>query len=271
MMFSSHAPAQARAPRLSRWARGLVGLLVLLVGLEVLGRAGVVDRSYLPPSSEILTRAARQLFEAGFLTAVGATMSAWLLGLLIATGIGVPLGLLLGSVPGVNAAAGAVVEFLRPIPSVALIPLASLVLGSGIEMKASMIVYASLWPVLFNTIYGLADTDPVAKETLRSFGFGRLSVLWRVALPSAAPFIATGVRLASTVALILVISTEMLSGIGDGLGMYIAQARTGTDSAQTVLACTFWAGIIGLVINTVFVSGERRLFRWHHARTGSAT
>ena len=257
-----------RAARAGRIARGAAGLAAFLLALEILGRSGLVDRAYLPPSSDILARAARLTTDPQFLTAMAATLRAWGTGMVLATGGGVLLGLLLGSVPGVNAAAGAIVEFLRPIPSVALIPLAGLILGSGLEMKAAMIVYAAIWPVLFNTIYGLADVDPLAKETLRAFGFGRLAVLMRVSLPSAAPFIGTGVRLASAVALILAISVEMLSGIGDGLGMYISQARTGTNSAVTVLACTFWAGVLGLVLNAVFVAAERRVFAWHHARTG---
>lgn len=268
------APSETDGPRRTRggrFVRGLTGLLVFLLAFEALGRAGLVNRDFLPPASTILLRAARQLAEPHFLASAGATVMAWAVGLIIATAIGVPLGLLLGSVPGVNVAAGAIVEFLRPIPSVALIPLAGLVLGSGLEMKATMIVYAALWPVLFNTIYGMAETDPVAKETLRTFGFGRLAVLWRVDLPSAAPFIATGVRLASAIALILAISVEMLNGIGSGLGMYISEARTGTHSAVTVLACTFWAGLIGLLLNGLFVAVDRRAFAWHRAKTGAAT
>ncbi len=141
---------------------------------------------------------------------------AWALGLLIAALIAIPLGLLLGSVPAVNTGARAIVEFLRPIPSVALIPLAGLVLGSGLHMEVPLIVYASTWPILFNTMYGLDDVDPMAKDTLRAFGFGRAQILLRVSLRSAAPFIATGVRLAAAVALILAVGTEILSGFGEG-------------------------------------------------------
>ena len=120
--------------------------------------------------------------------------------------VAVPAGLVLGSVPGVRAATRAMVEFLRPIPSVALIPLVALILGPGLRMNVTLIVYAAIWPVLFNTIYGLDDVDPVARETLRAFGFGRLGVIRRVNLPSASPFIATGIRLASSIAIILSIA-----------------------------------------------------------------
>lgn len=122
-----------------------------------------------------------------FLDGIGATLRAWVLGLGLACAIAVPVGLLLGSVPVVDAAVRAIVEFLRPLPSVALIPLVSLLLGSGTETKVALVTYASVWPILFNTIYGLGETDPLAKDTLRSFGFGRLAVLLRVELPGTAP------------------------------------------------------------------------------------
>ncbi|TDB87369.1 ABC transporter permease [Actinomadura sp. KC216] len=257
--------------RTGRWARGAAGVAALFLASEILGRAGVVDRSYLPPASSVTARAVELAGDQEFLFNVRVTLTAWALGLAIAIAIAVPLGLLLGSVPAVNTAVRAIVEFLRPIPSVALIPLAGLLLGSGLAMEVPLIVYASSWPILFNTMYGLHDVDPTAKETLRAFGFGRAQVLLRVSLPSAAPFIATGVRLAASVALILAVGTEILSGFGDGLGMFIAQAGFDPDGTRDVLAGTVWAGCIGLVIDTALVRSENRVFRWHREQRSGAS
>jgi NitT/TauT family transport system permease protein len=165
-------------------------------------------------------------------------------------------------VPLVGNAATTIVEFLRPIPSVALIPLVGMLMGTGIQMKLTVIVYAAVWPVLFNTIYGLRGVDPVAKETLRAFGFGRLAVLWRVSVPATAPFIATGIRLSAAVALILAVTAEMFGGFGEGIGIFIAEAANYPGGVDETLAATVWAGVIGLVINAVLVRGERRLFAW---------
>jgi NitT/TauT family transport system permease protein len=249
--------------------RGAAGLAILFAASEALGRAGLVDRSYLPPASDIVVRAAELATDTQFLYNIRVTLTAWALGIAIAITIAVPLGLLLGSVPAINIATRAIVEFLRPIPSVALIPLAGLVLGSGLTMEVPLIVYASSWPLLFNTMYGLDEVDPTAKDTLRSFGFGSVQVLLRVSLPSAAPFIATGVRLAAAVALILAIGTEIISGFGDGLGRFIGEAGLALNGVEDALAGTVWAGSIGLIINTVLVKGEQRVFRWHHARLTS--
>src|SRR5688500_3854334 len=199
----------------ARWLRGAAGVLLVLAASEALGRAGIVHQDFLPPASVILTRAAELAADAGFRADILATLTAWALGLLIAVGIAVPLGLALGTIPLIARAVTTIVEFLRPIPSVALIPLVAMLLGTDLEMKLTVIVYASVWPVLFNTVYGLRDVDPVAKDTLRAFGFGRLAVLWRVAIPATAPFIATGVRMAAAVALILAVTAEMFGGFGE--------------------------------------------------------
>ncbi|HUA29730.1 MAG TPA: ABC transporter permease subunit, partial [Streptosporangiaceae bacterium] len=184
-------------------------------------------------------------------------------GLAITVALAVPAGLVLGSVPGVRSATRTVVEFLRPIPSVALIPLVALIVGPGLRMNLTLIVYAAVWPVLFNTIYGLDDVDPVAKETLRAFGFGRLEVIRRVSLPAAAPFIATGVRLASSIAIILNIATGVLTGRidGNGLGAFISDANNGGDTTM-VLAAALWAGILGVALNALLVRGERWALPW---------
>jgi NitT/TauT family transport system permease protein len=247
-----------------RWLRGAAGVAIVLAAGEVLGRAGIVHRDFLPPASAILARAGALAVDGEFLTDVRATLTAWALGLLIATGIAVPLGLALGTLPPVARAVTTIVEFLRPIPSVALIPLVAMLLGTGLPMKLTVIVYAVVWPVLFNTIYGLRDVDPVARDTLRAFGFGRLAVLGRVAVPATAPFIATGVRMAAAVALILAVTSEMFGGFGQGIGIFIASASNYPGGTTDTLAATFWAGVLGLAINALLLRGERRLFFWAH-------
>ena len=143
-----------------------------------------------------------------------------------------PCGLVLGNVPGARSArTRALVDFLRPIPAVVLIPLAALLLGPGLRMNVTLIAYAAAWPVLLNTIYGLDDVDPLAKETLRAFGFGRIAVIRRVCLPSAAPFIVTGIRLASSVAIVVSIGVGVVTGRidGNGIGAFIADASTSAE------------------------------------------
>jgi NitT/TauT family transport system permease protein len=102
----------------------------------------------------------------------------------------------------------------------------------------------------------------VARDTLRAFGFGRLAVLGRVAIPATAPFIATGVRMAAAVALILAVTAEMFGGFGEGIGIFIAQASNYPGGTADTLAATVWAGLLGLAINALLRRGEQRVFFW---------
>jgi NitT/TauT family transport system permease protein len=237
---------------------------------EAAGRLGIISRSALPLVSSVLWRAVLLTGNGRFIADLGATMEAWLLGMAITVAVGVPLGVLLGSLPGVRVATRAIVEFLRPIPSVALILLVSLLLGPGLRMMSTLIVYGAIWPVLYNTIAGIDDVDPVTKETHRAFGFSRLQAVWMVSLPSAAPFIGTGIRLASAVALILDIATGYITGPinGPGIGAYIADQSTGGSNTTVILAATVWAGALGLVLDLLLFGLQRRLLRWHHTRLG---
>ena len=197
---------------MTKLLRTLAGLVAFLLIWEVVVRAGLVSKTFLPPPSVVLVTVGQLLGDVSFLRDVIATMLAWLIALLIAIAIAVPAGLLLGSVPILRTATAAIVEFLRPIPVAALIPLVLLVIGSGPEAKITLAVYASLWPIMFNTIYGMGEIDPVLMETARACGTSRFRILSSVALPHTAPFVFTGVRLSAPPALLAVVRPAFLAG-----------------------------------------------------------
>ncbi len=257
--------ARARTPT-TKLVRGVVGVAAFLLLAEIAVRLAPISTDYLPPSSAVLGQVAKLLVSGDFLADVAATSWQWVAGLTIATAVAVPAGVLLGSVPALRTATRSLVEFLRPIPPVAMIPLAILLFGGGAQMKLVLIVYAAVWPILFNTVYALQDVDPVAKDTVRAFGFGRLAVLWKVSLPSAAPFIATGVRVSAGVALILAVSAGLLAGGESGIGTFIIQASSGAGNTDLVLAAATLAGVLGYAGNALLEYAQRRLFGWHFAR-----
>jgi ABC-type nitrate/sulfonate/bicarbonate transport system permease component len=110
------------------------------------------------------------------------------------------------------------------------------------------------------------DVDPVATDTARSFGFSRVQRLWRVTLPSAVPYIATGLRIASAVSLILVITAELIIGSA-GLGRSINLARSGGD-VELMYALILTTGLVGLALNSIFVWTEKRVLHWHPSQRG---
>jgi len=205
-----------------------------------------------------------------FVRDVVATTLAWLIAVAVAVAIAVPAGLLLGSVPAVRMATRSLVEFLRPIPPVALIPLVIMIVGSGYEAKIFLAVYASMWPILFNIVYALDDIDPLLEETAQSFGHRRIRVMGTVALPYAAPFAFTGLRLSAAIALIVVVSTEYLAGSDIGVGAFILDAANNTSAMDEVLAGTVVIGAIGYVTNELLERVGRRLFRWSDTTAAEA-
>jgi NitT/TauT family transport system permease protein len=257
------------AERAIRIRRGAVGAAVLFGLFEIATRAELVNPTYLPPASTVVTATASILLDGEFLGSVGGTLVAWAIGLSIATVVAVPLGVLLGSSWRSYLATTTAIEFFRPIPSVALIPLAILLMGRGLNMRVLLIVYASIWPILFNTIYGIRDVDPVAKDTARAYGFGRVAILRQVSLPWASPFIFTGIRISAAIALILAVSAELIAGGGPGIGTWMLRHSETGVPRELLYAAILVAGLLGLLINSVMTVGERRLFFWHQRVRGA--
>ncbi len=180
-----------------------------------------------------------------------------------------PAGLALGTLPWAEYTVRPLAEFLRPIPSVILLPLVLLIVQNSHGTEVALIALAAIWPVLINTIYGIGEVDPLARQTLRSFGFRR-AVAWRVSLPSAAPFIATGVRLAASVAFVVAVAVELIGSGMNGIGNYLVQQESGTASVVPLLAVAVLSGLLGLLLNAVLAGADRRVFRWHHLQTAAA-
>jgi ABC-type nitrate/sulfonate/bicarbonate transport system permease component len=234
-----------------------LSVLGVLALFELLPRIGVLPSDHFPPISETLSTLFDQLGESRFWEAVGNTLEGWALGLGIAAGLAIPIGIVIGSSRLLYRATRGVIEFLRPIPSVALIPLAILIYGTGLQSKVFLAAFASFWQVLVATLYGVQDVDPVATDTARSFGFSRPQRLLRVTLPSAIPYIATGVRIASAVSLILTVTAELVIGAA-GLGRSINLARSGGNE-ELMYALILATGVLGLLLNAVF----QRVLHWH--------
>jgi ABC-type nitrate/sulfonate/bicarbonate transport system permease component len=245
----------------SRRLLGLAGLLGFLALLEVVPRIGLVPERYLPPASQIADALADELGQPSFWVALGDTLEGWAIGLAIAVAGGVGLGLLLGSVPVLRAATSSTIEFLRPIPSVALIPLAVLLFGTDLRSKLLLVVYASFWQVLIQVLYGVQDVDPVAMDTAHSYRLGRWGRIRHVVWPTTLPYAATGFRLAAAVALVLAVTAELIIG-SPGLGKEIAVAQT-SGAVPAMYALVVVAGLLGVGINLLARGLERRLLAWH--------
>jgi ABC-type nitrate/sulfonate/bicarbonate transport system permease component len=243
--------------------RGLAGLTGLVALLEVLPRTPLVSAEYLPPASKTAEALWQLLAEDAFWTALGDTLTGWGLGLAIAVAAGVVAGVVIGSVPLLRAVTASTIEFLRPIPSVALIPVAVLLYGTDLRSKLLLVVYAAFWQVLVQVLAGMQDVDPVADDTARSYRLGTWGRVRYVMWPTALPYVTTGVRLAATVALVLTITAELVIG-APGLGNQIAVAQT-SGAVPRVYALVLVTGVLGVTINLMARAVERRALHWHQS------
>ena len=246
-----------------RLRRGAIGFAALLVAVEAVTRVELVDPDWLPPASTVLATTMGLLVDPAFLIHVGGTLLAALTGLALATAIGVTFGAAIARLRRAGPAMTTAVELLRPIPSVALIAPAILVLGRGLDLRIVLVAYAATWPILINAITGVRGVDPLARETARAFGLSRAAVIRDVDLPSAAPFIATGVRISAGIALIVAISAELIAGGPPGIGVWMLEASQSGVPRELAYAGIVVAGLLSVGVNTLLVAGERRLVGWH--------
>ena len=247
-------------------ALGLLGILIVIALVEAIPRLGLVDRRFLPPFSTMARSLGRQITEGEFWTALVQTLIGWASGLAIAMIAGIVVGVVIGSIPFLRAITAITIEFLHPIPSVALIPLVVLIYGSRPQSALILVVYAAFWQVLVQVLYGVADVDPVVRDTARSYRFSRWAVVRTVVWPTAMPYVVTGFRLAAAVALILEITAELIIGV-PGLGKSIGVAQSSGAVPETY-ALVIVVGIIGVLVNAAARAVGRHALRWHTSIRG---
>lgn len=243
---------------------GVLGMVVFVLVWELVPRVGLVSAQYLPPFSQVCSALGDEISGGQLWSVIGDTLEAWGLGLAIAFGLALALGMVIGSVSWLRAATNSTIEFLRPIPSVALIPLAVLLFGTDIQSSLLLIIYASFWQVLIQVLYGVGDVDPVAHDTARAYNLGRWARIRFVVWPTALPYVLTGLRLAAAVGLILAITAELVIG-SPGIGHEIAVAQS-SGAVALVYALVVVTGLIGVLVNILVRLLERRVLSWHASR-----
>jgi NitT/TauT family transport system permease protein len=244
--------------------RVALGIFIFFLILEFVTSLELVPPIYLPRASTVVRRMVELLQDPKFLKHVMATLHAWAVGLGLATLVSVPIGILIGTSELAYRMSSPLIEFMRPIPSVALIPLGILLWGQGFSMKIILVAYATTWPILFNTVYGVHDVDPIAVQTARCFGLKQAAILRRINLPSAAPFIFTGIRISASIGLIVVIAAELLASADSGIGSFILFVSSSGGQMDSVLAGAAIAGVVGAMINSALGLIDRRFFAWRY-------
>jgi ABC-type nitrate/sulfonate/bicarbonate transport system permease component len=230
---------------------------------------------FFPPPSEILRSAValwlsgppeRLFLSAGVFQDVLPSLFRLLGGWALAVAVGVPLGILIGRSRNVSDFLNPTLQFLRAIPGPALIPVFIILLGTESKMRVTLIAFGSVWPILLNTIEAIRTVDPVQLDTVRVFRVPPYARLWRIALPAAMPKIFAGMRISLSLAVILMVVSELVASTS-GIGYRIQNAQI------MFLLTDMWCGIVllallGYMLNWLFLTLEYRVLGWHRGARG---
>lgn len=235
----------------------LIGFLAIW---QVSSSAGWVNAAVLPPIDTIVSALWNGLAGGTLLGDIAISLQRAGLAFAAAVAVAIPLGLFMGQVRAVETALDPILQVFRQTSALALYPVFILLLGLGEASKVFVIFWATLFPLLLNTISGVKQVDPKLLEMARVYGATRLTAFRRVVLPGAVPSIFVGLRLSATTALLLLIASEMI-GANKGIGFQVMNAQYNFQIPLMFAAIVILAGL-GLIANQALVSLQRRLCRW---------
>jgi ABC-type nitrate/sulfonate/bicarbonate transport system permease component len=246
--------------RLTNFGMGLAGILAIVLVWHLATTLNFVSRVFVPTPAATFEALRWGLVSGDLLKQAVATTLLMIKGWLVASAVAIVVGAILGSWPFGRRAFGPILEFMRPLPASAIIPVAIAIFGLTPGMVLGVVAFGSLWPALLATTHGFVNVEPRLGEVSRALGLSRFEFLTKIGLPNAVPDILAGMRLSLTFALILALIAEMLAG-ETGLGTAILLAGRAFHSSD-IFAGLVLLSIIGLCSNGLLRLAERRLLRW---------
>ncbi len=248
----------------------LVGLILPVAGIAAWWIASAAQPSfYFPALSTIWDRFVQTWILGGTAVEVVPTLTSFFLGFAAASVVGVVLGIVLALMPRVYDFLSPLLEFLRALPGIALIPLFVSALGVGFETRVALVLFGATWPILLNTLDGVRGLDLTVRDTAFSYRLPFRDRLFSVILPGASPQIFAGLRVALSISIVVVIASEMVVSV-TGIGHFLLKAQAGFDLVA------MWTGLIlmgllGYLLNVAFDLVERRVLRWHRRMNEGST
>ena len=238
-----------------------VGPLAFLFLWFLVTQFHLVD-TFLVPGPFIVLRALVGMFHAGaiFLD-TAATLYRVLVSFLIATLVGVPVGLVLGAEKRLYTSVEFLVDFFRSMPATAMFPLFLLPFGIGDAAKIAVTAFSCTLIILFNTAYGVVNAKKTRILAARTMGATRLQIFTTIVFWESLPQTFVGLRSALSLALIIIVVTEMFVGSTTGLGHAIIDAQI-TYEIPSMYASILLVGLMGYLLNLVFSSTEKRYLHW---------
>lgn len=240
---------------------GILPLVLILLLWQYLGTTGAINPSILPRPSVLIQKLFPVIESGTLLKNLLASLHRVLIGYAAGAFAGLVLGILIGFFPLAEKLSGVLIGLLRPIPALACIPLLILALGIGEESKIAVIMIGSFWPVLLNTIQGIHSVDPKLIQLGNVLEKSRLQIITRIILPSAFPYIFTGLRLGISASWTNIVAAEMIAASA-GMGYMISYAREMSQPAL-VLIGILTIGIVGLCIDALVIIIQKKAIYWN--------
>ncbi|MDQ0239547.1 ABC transporter permease [Arthrobacter bambusae] len=251
----------------SRSGSLLVEIWLPVLAVALWWVAGTDSQSiYFPPLQKIVGRIG-ELLSTRFLSDIAPSLQNFGSGLLIAVVVGMGTGLALGLVPRLYTAVQPILEFLRAVPGVAILPVMLFIFGIGSSMKVAVIAFGALWPILLNTVDGVRGVDGLVREVSRSYRLRAREYIFRVLLPAASPQIISGIRLSVSLGVILIVASEYIAST-EGIG-YVELQSSRLFQMDVMWAALLILGVLGYAANILFRFVEHIVLRWHRGARGS--
>ncbi|MGH7033665.1 MAG: ABC transporter permease [Stellaceae bacterium] len=241
-----------------KW-RGFIIPVTLIALWEIGARAGILPPDTMSQPSAITVAGWQALLDGSLLIATLQTFQSALLGLALGAAIGIAIGTMIGLSPALEAVIGPTLDTIRPVPAVAIIPLALLIYGFGVRMEVTVVTFAAVWPILIVTVTAVRAIEPRLLEIARMLEMRPLRRMAEIVLPAALARIAIGIRVSANVALVVAVTVEIvLNPQGLGYGMIIAaqSLRPGLMWAELL-----WIAFAGWVFNMLLLTIDRRWLR----------
>ncbi len=246
------------------WLR--IGAVAFAIGLllvwQLMSSTNVISPLFFPSPSRTLEALWRQLSEGQIWEPLGSTLSRMAWGWLVASVAGIVLGAMIASSPIARAMLGPILEFMRPLPASAIIPVAILAFGLSSTMSTAVIAFGSVWPVLLASVQGFGAVSPRLVEVSAVLQMSWRERFFKISLPSALPDILAGAKVGLAIALILAVVTEMQASL-PGLGQNILLAQRSFKTPD-LYAGVIMLGLIGFVTSIALQWFERWILKWRY-------
>ncbi len=241
--------------------RKSIAVIVFFIFWEIAPQVGIADHQFVPTVSEILATLWKLTAKGELFIHVGVSLQRAIIGFILAAAVALPLGFLLGGwFKQFEEYLDPLLQILAQVNPFSVFPIFILLFGIGEVAKISIIFWVCIWPILFNTISGVKNIDPLLLKAARAMGTSKWVLFWKIVLPGAAPTLFTGIKMGASISFFMLIAAEMI-GASAGLGWMVLNSEVNYQITR-LFAATVTIAVLGIAINNLIIFIEKKVITW---------